>query len=140
MDFRAFAYYHPAYKQWITEDGEFDILIGSSSADIRHTLAVKLESTLNLPCILDRDSTIREWMADPRGKAAFGPFYAQLEEQHRERSGEGDSDDSTIGVDFMDMIGDMPPVSVLMWRKSMFSMHPVDLVEGLLAKVHDQDQ
>ncbi len=27
LDFRAFAYYHPAYKQWITEDGEFDILI-----------------------------------------------------------------------------------------------------------------
>ena len=27
LDFRAFAYYHPAYKQWITEDGDFDILI-----------------------------------------------------------------------------------------------------------------
>ncbi len=38
LDFRAFAYYHPEYKQWITEDGEFDILIGASSADIRCTL------------------------------------------------------------------------------------------------------
>ena len=38
LDFRAFAYYHPEYKQWITEDGEFDILIGASSADIRATL------------------------------------------------------------------------------------------------------
>ena len=75
LDFRAFAYYHPEYKQWITEDGDFDILIAASAADIRHTLTVTLESTLNLPCILDKESTIREWMADPRGKAVFGPFY-----------------------------------------------------------------
>ncbi len=40
LDFRAFAYYHPAYRQWITEDGEFDILIGASSADIRCTKTV----------------------------------------------------------------------------------------------------
>ena len=46
LDFRAFAYYHPEYKQWITEDGEFDILIAASAADIRHTLTVTLESTL----------------------------------------------------------------------------------------------
>ena len=69
LDFRAFAYYHPEYKQWITEDGEFDILIGASAADIRQALTVTLESTLNLPCILDRESTIREWMADPRGQS-----------------------------------------------------------------------
>ena len=35
LDVRAFAYYHPGYHQWITEDGAFDILIGASSADIR---------------------------------------------------------------------------------------------------------
>jgi len=35
LDFRAFAYYHPEYKQWITEDGDFDILIAASAADIR---------------------------------------------------------------------------------------------------------
>ncbi|MEJ2353658.1 MAG: fibronectin type III-like domain-contianing protein, partial [Anaerolineales bacterium] len=29
LDFRAFAYYDPAYRQWITEDGEYDILIGA---------------------------------------------------------------------------------------------------------------
>jgi beta-glucosidase len=138
LDFRAFAYYHPDYKQWITEDGDFDILIAASASDIRHTLAVTLESTMDLPCILDRESTVREWMADPRGKVAFGPSYAQMEEQNRKRSSDGDSDDSTIGVDFMDMIGDMPLVSVLMWRKNALSMHPEDLVDGLLAQVHGE--
>src|SRR5512139_3662452 len=83
LDFRAFAYYHPEYKRWITEDGDFDILIGASSADIRCALTVALESTLHLPCILDKESTIREWMADPRGNAVLGPFYAQVETQAR---------------------------------------------------------
>ena len=25
LDFRAFAFYHPGYRQWVTEDGKFDI-------------------------------------------------------------------------------------------------------------------
>ncbi len=134
LDFRAFAYYHPRYKQWITEDGDFDILIGSSAADIHHTLAVTLQSTLSLPCILDKESTIREWMADPRGKVALGPLYAQMEKQHRKTFG-GESEDAT-STDLMNMMGDMPLVSVLMWRPSWLPMHHEDLVDGLLAQVH----
>jgi beta-glucosidase len=141
LDFRAFAYYHPQYKQWITEDGDFDVLIASSAAHIHHTLAVTLESTLNLPCILDRESTIREWMADPRGKVAFGPFYAQVEEQNRKMFGADAGAESPLGVDvrdIMDMLGDVPLLNVLMWQKSALPMHPEELVDGLLTQVHDQ--
>jgi len=138
LDFRAFAYYHPAYRQWITEDGDFDILIASSAADIRHTLTVTLESTLDLPCLLDRESTIREWLADPRGKAVFGPIYTQMEEGMRQIFGGGDEAETTIGMDIMTMLSDMPLVSVLMWQQSALPMHPEDLVDGLLAQVHGQ--
>lgn len=133
LDFRAFAYYHPRYKRWITEDGEFDILIGASAADIRHTLTVTLQSTVELPCLLDRESTIREWMADPRGRAVFGPIYAQMEEQTRKMFGGAGE---TIGMDFMAMLGDMPLLSVLMWQQSALPIHPEDLVDMLLAQVH----
>ena len=67
LDFRAFAFYHPGYEQWITEDGEFDILIGASAADIRCTGDVTLHSTLELPCLLNRESTVRE-MAGRSGR------------------------------------------------------------------------
>ncbi len=101
-------------------------LIAASAADIRHTLTVTLQSTLNLPCILDRESTIREWMADPRGKAVFGPFYAQIEAQSRKMFG-GDAErygnDGAIGMDFMDMMNDMPLVSVLMFQQDALPMH-----------------
>jgi beta-glucosidase len=138
LDFRAFAYYHPAYGQWTTEDGEFDILIAGSAADIRHTLTVALESTLDLPCILDRESTLREWMADPRGKSAFGPFYKQMEEGIRKMFGDREGDESSIGIDAMGMMGDMPLVSVLMWQKGTLGTHPEELVDRLLAQVRGQ--
>ncbi len=65
LGFREFAYFHPAFKQWITEDGEFDILIGASSADIREKITVTLKSTLQLPSLLSTDSTIQDWLDDP---------------------------------------------------------------------------
>jgi beta-glucosidase len=138
LDFRSFAYYHPEHKQWITEDGDFDILIAASAVDIRQTLTVTLESTLNLLCILDKESTIREWMADRRGKAVFAPFYVMMEEQSRAIFGGGGGEfaESAIGMDIMDMMGDMPLLSVLLWQQSTLPKHPDDIVDGLLSQVH----
>jgi len=135
LDFRAFAFYHPEYKQWITEDGDFDILIAASAADIRQTLIVTLESTLSLPCILDKESTIREWMADPRGAATLGPVFTKMEEESRRMFG-GEDGENVIGMNFMDSLGDMPLVSVLMWQQGILPMHPEDFVADLLQKVH----
>jgi beta-glucosidase len=38
----AFHYYHPAQNSWQVEPGEFEILIGASSQDIRLQAMVKL--------------------------------------------------------------------------------------------------
>ncbi len=143
LDFRSFAYYHPEYKEWITEDGDFDILIGASAADIRHTLKVTLESSRCLPCILDKESTIREWMADPRGKAVFGSFYEQIETMSRKMFGGGEErygNESAIGMDIMDMMNDMPLVSVLAFQQSALPMPAEEIVDGLLTQVHRMDK
>ena len=141
LDFRAFAYYHPEYKQWITEDGDFEILIAASAADIRHSLTVTLESTLSLPCLLDKESTIREWMADPRGKVVFSPFYEQMEAHSRKMFGGGDErygNESAIGMDIMDMMNDMPLVSVLLFQQGALTMPAEDMVEDLLTQVPEK--
>jgi beta-glucosidase len=138
LDFRAFAYYHPEYKQWITEDGDFDILIAASASDIRETLTVTLQSTLDLPCILDKESTIREWIADPRGKAVFGPMYAQMEARSRKMfGGENGDHEATGGMDIMEMFNDMPVVSVLLFQQNELTMPAEDMVDGLLMQVHN---
>jgi beta-glucosidase len=45
LDRAAFSFFHPGLKQWVTEPGEFEILVGSSSRDIRarlfYTLKIK---------------------------------------------------------------------------------------------------
>jgi len=141
LDFRAFAFYHPEHGEWITEDGDFDILIGASATDIREVVTVTLESSLIMPSILDKESTIREWMADPRGKAIFGPIYARMAQESRKLLGgddDGTGNEGGIGMDIMDMMGDMPPVSVFMFMPDALPVHPEDFVDGLLSQVHDE--
>jgi beta-glucosidase len=132
LDFRSFAYYHPAYQQWITEDGEFDILIGSSSADIRCTQTVTLQSTLKLPCLLDRDSTLREWIEDPRGMSVLAPFIQQMNEQMREKFGGTEG----IGMDPMGFLMDMPLTNLLGFVGSAMPVTPEQIVDGFLDQVH----
>jgi beta-glucosidase len=134
LDSRAFAYYHPAYRQWITEDGEFDILIGSSSADIRQTKTVTMTSTLELPSILNRDSTMREWTEDPRGMSVLGPLFQQMSDQMRANFG-GD-DDELIGMDPMGFLMDTPLINLLHFLGDSSPSSPEEMVDELLAKVY----
>ncbi len=43
LDQRALSFYDPAQKQWVAEPGEFEVLVGSSSRDIRVRSAFILE-------------------------------------------------------------------------------------------------
>ncbi len=141
LDFRAFAYYHPKYKRWIAEEGDFDILIGASAADIRQKVKVRLESCMSLPCILDKESSVREWLADPHGKAALGPLYPQIEAQSRKTFGGGNGgEESTIGMDILDMISDMPLLSVLRFQQSALPRPAEEIVDGLLAQARSADK
>lgn len=138
LDFRSFAYYHPKYQHWITEDGDFDILIGASAVDICHSQTVTLQSTLELPCLINKESTIREWMADPRSRAVLGPIFEQIQAQNRELFGTDDNGD--IGMDVMDMIGDMPLVSVLMFQQDKLPMPADEMADGLLMQLHGKEE
>ena len=43
LDSRAFAYYNTIKKQWYVEDGDFEILIGASSRDIRLKESIRIQ-------------------------------------------------------------------------------------------------
>ena len=45
LDKRAFAYYNTDIKDWYVESGEFEILVGASSRDIRLTGSVEVHSS-----------------------------------------------------------------------------------------------
>ena len=102
-----------------------------------------LESSLSLPCLLDQESTIREWMTDPRGKVVFGDFYIQIEAMSRKVFGGGSErygDDNALGMGIMDMLGDMPLLGALGFLQSALPTPAEDVVDELLKKVHSQDE
>jgi beta-glucosidase len=134
LDFRAFAYYHPTYQQWVTENGEFDILIGASSANIRCAKTVRLESTFELPSILNHESTLREWTEDPRGISVLTPFYPQLRE-YMLSSLSGDGNEQ-IGMDPMGFLMDTPLLNLLHFFGSALPTSPEEMVDELLDNVH----
>jgi beta-glucosidase len=132
LDKRAFAYYDPAYQQWITESGEFDILVGRSAADICLKATVRMESTQTLPCILNRDSTLLEWLEDPRGVAAVQPLLEQMMAQMASDAGGGSE---VIGMEMMGFVQQLPLPAILGFMAGQLSAPPEQIVDGLLAQI-----
>ena len=64
LDRSAFEYYSPTLKAWVVEPGDYDIYIGSSSADIRLTAIVEMDSRENSGEINYAEATPRYWNAD----------------------------------------------------------------------------
>lgn len=91
LDKRAFAYYNTNLKDWHVESGEFELLIGKNSKEIVLTEKVNVESSLELPLQVHRNTTVGDLLANPKVaplakellmKAQEGsPFAAAAEDQ-----------------------------------------------------------
>lgn len=130
LDARAFAYYDPAYKQWITESGAFDILVGRSATEICLQATVRLESTQELPCVITKESTIREWLADPRGAQVLQPLLQQVFAQVGEEGTEGINAEEA-----MRFAADMPLEPILDWFGGKLPSTSEQIITQLLAQL-----
>ena len=138
LDFRAFAYYDPAYRQWITEDGQFIILVGASAADIRAQATVTLQSTLQLPSILHEESTIRHWFNDPAGKAILQPMFSEL--MSNGPFSQDESGQDAIGMDTLSFLMDLPLRSFLHFQEGSLTQPADDIADMLLEQVRGLKQ
>lgn len=68
---RAFSYYSDKIHDFYAETGEYDILLGASSADIRLSAAVHFTALKPLPFRYTLDSPGGDLLADPAAKEAF---------------------------------------------------------------------
>jgi beta-glucosidase len=128
LDDRSFSYYDPAYSQWVVDAGEFDLLIGASSADIRLSQRVSLTEGTALPSILHMDSTFGDWLADARGAEVIAPFMEMA-------SSLGDTSD-VIGMDTLAFFKDVPLRVLISFQGGDMGVSPEQIVEGLLAQVY----
>jgi beta-glucosidase len=136
LDYRSFAYYHPSYKQWITEDGDFDILIGASSADIRQRIAVHLQSSSKLRSPLNHNSTVREWLEDSRARVILEPILLGIIGRMCTMTGSGDSRDGSA-MNMTSDIMDAPLFVVFNYFERSIPMLPEKMMHYLIGKVNE---
>lgn len=154
LDWRAFAFWHPAHKQWITEDGAFEILVGSSATEIWLQTPVMLRSSLTLPPLLSRTSTIRDWLNDKQGSLVFKPLFDQIiasmgavfggmsesmgVEAAEDSAAAGDA--GGVGMDMLGFMYDTPLLSLLGFQEQQLPVAPEEIVDGLLAVLYAQQE
>jgi len=66
---RDFSYYDPNRAQWKADTGHFEILVGSSSLDVRLSNRLLLEFPDDRPHTYNGYSLMSEWLDDPRARA-----------------------------------------------------------------------
>jgi len=124
---RAFAYYNTEIKDWHVETGEFEILAGASSQDIRLRDTVYVKSTVPVKKKYTRNSTIGDVAAHPQGdklvreimKKAYGDEF--------------EMEDESLGINRAAMIRDFVLRSVVGFSGGKFSESDM---EELLRKLN----
>lgn len=65
---RTFSFWDPRTHAWVTEPGAFEVLVGSSSADIRASLRVSAMPSVAPPSLLTDMSPLQDWLSDTSGR------------------------------------------------------------------------
>ena len=69
------AYWDTRLSRWVVEGGEYHCAVGASSRDLRTTAVAEVKGDdARVP--LTTDSTLGEWLADPRGAQVLGQVFA----------------------------------------------------------------
>ena len=77
LNSRDFSFFSEAKNMWIAESGDFDILVGSSSRDIRLKKSVKLNSSQKVPLLYDEHTFYSECYNNPRTKKLTQTYFKE---------------------------------------------------------------
>jgi beta-glucosidase len=100
---------------------------------------VTLQSTLQLPSILNRESTVREWLRDPKGKVVFQPVFQQMMDEAKRIFSPSEEAAGEPDTELMGLL-DMPLLSLLDFQEAHMEMPALELVDTLLQQVHGPAQ
>lgn len=79
LDYRSFAWYNEAIHDWYAASGDYEILIGASSRDLRLSGKVRLATEKKLPFKVHMNTTFGELLADERTAEYIADFKKKLE-------------------------------------------------------------
>jgi beta-glucosidase len=122
LGYRDFAFYNPSVKDWVVETGDFEILIGASSQDIRLMEKVHITATKKWNPKLTRYSLVREWTAHPVGKEILTPLIEGMV-----KSLVGDQELPGDPVELINRtLGEMPIIKLINLSQGKFTLEMLD--------------
>ncbi|MCD8395848.1 MAG: glycoside hydrolase family 3 C-terminal domain-containing protein [Lachnospiraceae bacterium] len=78
IDYRSLAWYSTQLHDWYAASGEYEVLIGASSRDIRLRAALRLNNSQLLPLHVTKNTTMGELLADPRTASFIKEWQQKL--------------------------------------------------------------
>jgi beta-glucosidase len=72
------AYYHDRYQRWVIEAGEYEVLVGASAADIKHTARMLVTAGTMPRTVYTLDHPLGDVYADPRGRVVVDHLMSQM--------------------------------------------------------------
>lgn len=132
---RAFAYYHPDHKDWVVDSGTFELQIGASCEDIRAKVEVDVTETKKLASLLNHESTLKEWFADPKGRPIVEAFWAKVQAAQPVKEVKPCEEPEPISAFVELMMPDMPVRDALQFVNPYPNRTARQVLEDMLAKV-----
>ncbi|MDR1560149.1 MAG: glycoside hydrolase family 3 C-terminal domain-containing protein [Clostridiales bacterium] len=110
---RAFAWYNEAISDWYCASGEYEILIGASSRDIRLSAKLNIESTQLIKMNVTQKTLMEDLLANPK---TAGIIKGYIENQPLFSQGESDAASAVINSQMaLRMMLEMPLCSIRMF-------------------------
>ncbi|SCP98837.1 glycoside hydrolase family 3 C-terminal domain-containing protein [Anaerobium acetethylicum] len=136
LDKRSFAYFNTQISDWYVESGEYELLIGSSSIDIRVSETIYVESTVTVRKKYDEYVTMDELGKTAVGKNFMGQMMAGMpegpSEEEKERMLDDEDNIEDVPMDFAAMGQDMPLIKVCDMTAGSFPYEAVNEILNAL--------
>lgn len=131
LDKKAFAYWNTEIHDWYVSDGKYRISIGKSSRDIVLQSDVEVKSTVKLPQIFTRNSTLGDILRSPSGAKVLREVMEHLEDVFMPQ--ENLETEENIGGAQKNFLLDMP-------LRSLISFMGMDeeMIKNLLKKIEQE--
>ncbi|MCR5670773.1 MAG: glycoside hydrolase family 3 C-terminal domain-containing protein [Butyrivibrio sp.] len=127
LDERAFAYYETKIHDFYAPTGDYTIMVGASSLDIRETAQVHLENSKTLPCNYDLFTPVEDILETKEGKKALKPLFDKMFEGGGADATMGEGGDEMMVKMMMEM-----PIHTL----SSFGIMTLNQIEKILKKIN----
>ena len=134
LDRRAFAFYSTQAHDWIVEEGDFTVSLGSSSRDIRTSCDVYVSSNDTIPVHLTINSTIGDIVSIPQGRKKLESIAGKVSAEISSAQ-----TDQTMGAAAQQM------VEAMMWEMPIrailsFTSKPIMTREELEAMINELNE